>query len=506
MDLRQLQLFDVLARHRHFGRAAAAAGVAQPALSQQIRRLERELGVVLLLRTSRRVEVTDAGLRVLEAVAEVLARDRELRATATRITRVERREVALGYLGWPPQELLAGIRHRLARGGWRLRVHGLGYGDVTNALDEGGVDVLAVRGPFSPPGVVTGEALAPEPRALLLPAQHTLAARPALTLADVADEPFVLPPDTLPAAFRAAWGAGRDTGLRAHSDQVVALVARGEGLAVVAPGTPAVRRAVDVAVREVDGLGPVALHLCWRTDGDSEVLGDGVRAARTAARAWARSRSRVARAGADVTGADLRHLEAVAALAADGDLDRVAHELRTTAGALTAQIAAVETDLGHALFALDRHTADLTGPGLLLLPRVRAVLEAAQALRGLAADLGAGTGRCAPGRRGRARLRAAHAGPHRRARRDPAGNPRRGGRAARGRRRGRPARRSGGRRDHVQGARAAGRPRPAAGARRRAVPHRAAHARPPARPSARRRRRRPPRPPARRGPARRRPG
>lgn len=299
MDLRQLQLFDVLARHRHFGRAAAAAGIAQPALSQQIRRLERELGVVLLLRTSRRVEVTDAGLRVLGAVGEVLARDRELRATATRISRAERREVVVGYLGWPPQDLLAGIRRRLARERWRLRVHGLGYDDAPNALNDGVVDVFAVRGPFSPPGVVTGEALAPEPRVLLLPARHALAERASLALADVADEPFVLPPDALPDTFRAAWGGGRDTGLRAGSgEQTVALVARGEGLAVVAPGMPAVLRAVGVAVREVAGLDPVALHLCWRADVDSEVLGDGVRAVRAAARAWSGRRSRAARAGA----------------------------------------------------------------------------------------------------------------------------------------------------------------------------------------------------------------
>jgi DNA-binding transcriptional LysR family regulator len=299
MDLRQLQLFDLLARHRHFGRAAAAAGVAQPALSQQIRRLERELGVVLLLRTSRRVEVTDAGSRVLAAVGEVLARDRELRATATRISRVERREVAVGYLGWPPQELVVGIRDRLARAGWRMRVRGLGYDDVADALDAGTVDVLAVRGPFSPPGVVTGPALVPVPRALLLPVRHRLAARPALTLAEVAGEPFVLPPDTLPAAFRAAWGAGRDIGLRARTpDQVVALVARGEALAVVEPGMPAVGRTADVAIREADGLDPVALHLCWRRDDDTEVLGDGVRAVRAAASAWTRRRARADRVGA----------------------------------------------------------------------------------------------------------------------------------------------------------------------------------------------------------------
>ena len=63
MDLRQLEYFAAVARHRHFGRAAEAIYVTQPALSQQVRRLETELGVALLNRTSRGVELTAAGAR-----------------------------------------------------------------------------------------------------------------------------------------------------------------------------------------------------------------------------------------------------------------------------------------------------------------------------------------------------------------------------------------------------------------------------------------------------------
>src|SRR4030095_15764442 len=75
-EFRQLQYFGVLAEELHFGRAAARLGVAQPALSQAIRRLERRLGFELFLRSSRRVQLTRQGLRILASAARAL---RELR-------------------------------------------------------------------------------------------------------------------------------------------------------------------------------------------------------------------------------------------------------------------------------------------------------------------------------------------------------------------------------------------------------------------------------------------
>jgi DNA-binding transcriptional LysR family regulator len=73
MELRQLEYFVAVARHRHFGRAASAAYVTQPALSQQIRRLEAELGVALLRRTSQGVALTPAGEDLLVRAERILA-------------------------------------------------------------------------------------------------------------------------------------------------------------------------------------------------------------------------------------------------------------------------------------------------------------------------------------------------------------------------------------------------------------------------------------------------
>jgi len=73
VELRQLEYFVAVARHRHFGRAAEAVYVTQPALSQQVRRLEAELGLALLRRTSRGVELTPAGEDLLGRAEAILA-------------------------------------------------------------------------------------------------------------------------------------------------------------------------------------------------------------------------------------------------------------------------------------------------------------------------------------------------------------------------------------------------------------------------------------------------
>src|SRR6185436_12772423 len=73
MELRQLEYFAAVARHRHFTRAAEELYVTQPALSQQVRRLERELGLELLKRTSSGVEVTPAGQELLTRAEAILA-------------------------------------------------------------------------------------------------------------------------------------------------------------------------------------------------------------------------------------------------------------------------------------------------------------------------------------------------------------------------------------------------------------------------------------------------
>lgn len=83
MELRQIEYFVAVAEHLHFGRAAEALSIGQPAVSQQLARLERELGVELIDRTPRTVRLTPAGVRFLPEARAVLSAVERARSRAT---------------------------------------------------------------------------------------------------------------------------------------------------------------------------------------------------------------------------------------------------------------------------------------------------------------------------------------------------------------------------------------------------------------------------------------
>jgi DNA-binding transcriptional LysR family regulator len=190
VELRALRYFVAVAEERHFGHAAERLHIAQPAVSQQIARLERELGVRLLDRSPRRVELTDAGRRVLAAARDALAAADRVVAAAGKPTGT----VRIGTAG--------GLTDRLERGIDALRAHDLAFEPVLvdlpvaarfAALRRGELDLALARGLVDAPGLRVLPAWS-EPLHAVVSARHRLAERDAVTLRELADGVLRLPP------------------------------------------------------------------------------------------------------------------------------------------------------------------------------------------------------------------------------------------------------------------------------------------------------------------------
>ena len=198
MDLRQLRYFDAVAETCHFGQAAERLHLAQPALSQAIRRLEAELGVLLLARTTRQVTLTPAGEFFHREVRRILG-DLDASVVGTRsIADGSRGLLRVGFTGTSAFTQLARLSRivRSALPGVTLEVQAdlLTPAQVERLLD-GRLDLGVLRGPVAEPGVET-RTLLREPLVLALPADHRLVPEQAPEVVDVAGDEFVAYADT----------------------------------------------------------------------------------------------------------------------------------------------------------------------------------------------------------------------------------------------------------------------------------------------------------------------
>lgn len=195
IDFRQLKLFVAVAEELHFGRAAARVGMAQPPFSQQIRRIEHALNIVLLDRTSRRVSLTPAGAALLVEARDLIARRDRALDTVKRTALGDAGILRLGFsassaVGLLPM-IVRQVRHDLP--GVTLRIDDRDGVDIAAAIRAGTIDAAIVRAPFSADGVIV-ETLHRDTFVAMLSAAHPLATGQDVAIGDLADSPFILFP------------------------------------------------------------------------------------------------------------------------------------------------------------------------------------------------------------------------------------------------------------------------------------------------------------------------
>lgn len=199
----QLRLFLVLAEELHFGRAARRLFLTQPALSQQIRTLEGRLGVDLLHRSSRRVELTVAGQALVAEAREVEAAMTRLQRVAASFARQARGHLRIGAVGGEaamPYTVAILAEMSAQHPGVTVEMHTVDFVGQVDALTRGDIDAAFLRPPL-PPGLRSLH-LATEPRVVCLPSDDPLVDQAPLTLAQLSGHVVV---DIPPEASRTWW-------------------------------------------------------------------------------------------------------------------------------------------------------------------------------------------------------------------------------------------------------------------------------------------------------------
>jgi DNA-binding transcriptional LysR family regulator len=191
MELRQLRYFVTLAEELHFGRAAAREHIVQSALSQQLQRLERELDVLLLDRTTHHVELTPAGSAFLIEARQILAHVDRAAAAAQRAASTApslRVGVVDGSYDSMPQ-ILRQVQEQYPE----LEIHQVeaGVPDQFRLLADGRLDVGIGRASLAPPEVAS-KLFRLDPLGVLIPEDHRLAAFPEVPVVRLAAEPLLL--------------------------------------------------------------------------------------------------------------------------------------------------------------------------------------------------------------------------------------------------------------------------------------------------------------------------
>lgn len=283
MELRHLRYFVKVAEELNFSRAAERLNIAQPPLSQQIQRLERELGVPLFLRTKRRVALSDAGSAILDDARRTVALADEVADIARRTALGEVGILRLGFSSAALYTMLPAVlrafRSQFPRA--VLNLMELSTEEQVRRLASGALDAGIVRLPIENVSKsLTTRSILREPLAVAMPRDHRLAKRPAVPIRALAPERFVVfPRHVAPGLYDQIMSLCSSGGFRpivaqeaAEIPTIISLVAAGLGIAIVPSSVQSLRheRVVYRVLRPGNAMTEMAI--AYERDNRSAVL------------------------------------------------------------------------------------------------------------------------------------------------------------------------------------------------------------------------------------------
>lgn len=276
LDLRKLRYFMVLAEELNFTRAAARLHLAQPVLSRQIRTLEQELHAQLLTRDSHRTELTAAGRQLQVDGAVLLANAEGVRRRVVRAAKPQ----ASFTVGFMPGLTVTDAVRRLTNAHPELTVEVVrtSWQDQVATLLDGRVDVGYLRMPFDSSGLRT-VGLFTESRVVMLPADHPLAGKPGLELADLLGEPLLQHAEAVPEWTVAGGHIAAVLPRSGTVEEKLEHVAMGRGVSVLPESTARYYQRPDVTWVSVDDLGPNEVRLAWLSSRRNPLIAEFVRLA-----------------------------------------------------------------------------------------------------------------------------------------------------------------------------------------------------------------------------------
>jgi DNA-binding transcriptional LysR family regulator len=289
IELRHLRYFVAVAEELNFSRAAERLHIAQPALSTQIRSLEKQVGCELFTRTTRKVELTANGEMLLADARDIITRTDGAVAKLQAAARGELGQLRIGYVAHGAGEVSTEILRRFAEAYPSVAtelVSAASLEELQRQVRDAETDVAFVWLPLLYEELEARPVMT-DAKVVAVNLGHPLAAKKGIRAADLTTEPIVAPWDLFPKAFLDAWfGPIRPDGRKAGDPQAISvdesLTFVSRGLAVYCMPESASRfySGPDVVFRPIVDSSPVEVAIAWRADSTSPAVASFIESAR----------------------------------------------------------------------------------------------------------------------------------------------------------------------------------------------------------------------------------